>query len=140
MKPGSGFTTHQSVHGFTLIELMVVISIISILSIVGIVVYSSAQSKARDSVRKNDLNNLATALELYNQTKGFYFKGAGDAFYDDVDMKGFMNQSMPKDPQDSTVNYYYNSLYGLTYTLCAKLENESNSLCSAPNNYGVVPK
>lgn len=53
--------------GFTLVELLVVTSIIAVLSTIGITTYQEIQSKARDSVRKQDLNTLAIALELYYQ-------------------------------------------------------------------------
>ncbi len=51
--------------GFTLIELLVVISIISLLSSIILTSTMSARRKARDSVRKADLKQLVTALELY---------------------------------------------------------------------------
>ncbi len=52
-------------NGFTLIELLVAISIISILSSIGYISYSSAQVKAKDVKRKQDLRSIKTALELY---------------------------------------------------------------------------
>ncbi len=62
----------KSSAGFTLVELMVVVSIIAVLSLIGLVLYSGAQSKARDSIRKSDLNNLALALDIYYQKNGSY--------------------------------------------------------------------
>lgn len=58
--------------GFTLIELLVVISIIATLATIGAVSFSSLREKARDSVRKNDLKQLALALEVYRQANGKY--------------------------------------------------------------------
>ena len=127
--------------GFTLVELMVVLSIIAILSVVGIVLYSGAQIKARDSIRKNDLNNIATALELYKQSSTTLQYVIGNNIYV-ASMQAFMN-SIPDDPKGGP--YYYNSLDGSTYSLCAKLENLSdsdlNNLCTDNSyNYGVIPK
>lgn len=67
--------------GFTLIELLVVVSIIGVLAAVGFVSYSSAQSKARDSKRKQDLSSLATALELYYGVNKTYPAVPGDGYY-----------------------------------------------------------
>ncbi|MBI2593520.1 prepilin-type N-terminal cleavage/methylation domain-containing protein [Candidatus Daviesbacteria bacterium] len=53
--------------GFTLIELMITISIIAIISAIGLASYSQAQKLARDAKRKQDLRQVATALELYHQ-------------------------------------------------------------------------
>ena len=58
--------------GFSLIELMVVISIIAILSAI---VYSSlgaASPKARDVERQADVRNLQIAIEQYKQKNGRY--------------------------------------------------------------------
>ena len=53
--------------GFTLLELLIVISIIAILSVALILVLNPSESlkKARDSQRMADLNTLKTALAVY---------------------------------------------------------------------------
>lgn len=58
--------------GFTLIELLVVIAIIGILSSVVLASLNTARAKARDVVRKSDLKQLQTALELYYNSNGSY--------------------------------------------------------------------
>lgn len=63
--------------GFTLIELLVAISIIAVLSTIGLSTFSGVQKSARNSVRKNDLTTLATALEIYYQTTGKYLGNPG---------------------------------------------------------------
>jgi len=57
--------------GFTLIELLVVVAIIGILATVIVVNLSSAQGKARDAVRKNDLNTISQAMQLYYNQYGY---------------------------------------------------------------------
>lgn len=65
---------HSARHnrGFTLIELLVTISIIAVLTVIGLVSFSTAGAKARDSKRKDDLRNVAQALEIYLQANKHY--------------------------------------------------------------------
>jgi general secretion pathway protein G len=58
--------------GFTLVELLVVISIISILAAVLFASFSDARELARDEARKSSLKELQLALELYKSQNGTY--------------------------------------------------------------------
>ena len=58
--------------GFTLVELLVVISIIGILSAVIYASFGDARKIARDNIRKSDLKALQLALELYKAQNGRY--------------------------------------------------------------------
>jgi len=58
--------------GFTLIEILVVISIISILSAVIYASFGDARANSRDKVRKTSLKELALAIELYKSQYGVY--------------------------------------------------------------------
>lgn len=58
--------------GFTLVELLVVISIIGLLSSFAMVSLTSARMKARDALRKGDMAQLRTALVLYFDDNGRY--------------------------------------------------------------------
>lgn len=60
-----GFIAGNQEAGFTLIELLVVISIIGILSSFSVVALNSARIKARDALRKGDMAQLRTALNMY---------------------------------------------------------------------------
>lgn len=62
--------------GFTLVELLVVISIISLLSSVVVASVNSARAKARDARRVSDLRQIVTALEFYYDTYGTYPLGS----------------------------------------------------------------
>lgn len=62
-----------SKRGFTLIELMIVISIISLVAAFGLATnYRAAQKTARDGKRKSDLEQIRSALEMYYADKGYY--------------------------------------------------------------------
>ncbi len=65
-------TFKTKLRGFTLIELLAVIAIIGILAAIALVGISGATKRARDAQRKRDVDNLKTALELYNQDEGKY--------------------------------------------------------------------
>jgi prepilin-type N-terminal cleavage/methylation domain-containing protein len=59
-------------NGFTLIELLVVISIIGLLSSLAVVSLNSARIKARDALRKADMAQMRTALNLYYMDNNEY--------------------------------------------------------------------
>lgn len=64
------FINHRA--GFTLVELLVVISIIGLLSSIVLASLNSARTKARDVRRRADLKQLQLALELYFDANGSY--------------------------------------------------------------------
>lgn len=59
-------------NGFTLIELMVVISVIGLLASVILISLNSARAKARDTKRMSDIRQMQTVLELYYDKYGTY--------------------------------------------------------------------
>ena len=64
--------------GFTLIELLVVIAIIGLLTSIVLVSMQGSRTKARDSRRIQDLDQIRTALNLYYDTYGNWIEtGSG---------------------------------------------------------------
>lgn len=66
-------TAHKKFHrGFTLIELLIVIAIMGILAAAVLVAVNplKRQQQARDSGRKSDIGQIATALQAYSTTPG----------------------------------------------------------------------
>lgn len=64
--------------GFTIVELLVVISIITILSGLAITNFNSARITSRDARRREDLKNYSNALKQYRLTKGSYYLADSD--------------------------------------------------------------
>jgi prepilin-type N-terminal cleavage/methylation domain-containing protein len=58
--------------GFTLVELLVVITIIGLLAVLALAAFSSAKQKSRDALREADIKQIHTALELYYNEQGSY--------------------------------------------------------------------
>lgn len=65
------------VHGFTIVELLIVIVVIAILVAISIVAYIGIQESARDSQRQQDMNTITKALEMYYIDNGRYPSSTG---------------------------------------------------------------
>ena len=65
-------TGKRARRGFTLIELMVVMSLIVILASIGLAIYSTSVTRAKESVLKEDLFRMRDAIDQYYSDKGKY--------------------------------------------------------------------
>ena len=63
---------HRRGAGFTLIELMIVMSLIVILASIGLTVYTNSVIRAKESVLKEDLFRMRDAIDQYYADKGKY--------------------------------------------------------------------
>lgn len=72
MNKRSVYNTERSRNGFTLAEVLIVILIIAVLSGIALVFFRDVQKTARDSKRRQDLQNLQIALEAYHKKNGHY--------------------------------------------------------------------
>ncbi len=61
--------------GFTLIEVLMVISIMTLLSSIAMSSYKTTRAAGRDASRKANVNQVSKALEVYNLTQGSYPSG-----------------------------------------------------------------
>lgn len=131
--------------GFTLVELLVVIAIIGILTIISLASYTSTQVKARDSVRKSDLDSMSKALMMYYSDTGSFPDVTSDQLFGNknVGLTGsggtvYMRET-PKDPTNQgDYTYVYKVDSTLTkFNLFANLENKSDSECQQFNGKGI---
>ena len=63
---------HRRGAGFTLIELMIVMSLIVILASIGLTLYTNSVIRAKESVLKEDLFRMRDAIDQYYADKGKY--------------------------------------------------------------------
>ena len=99
---GSAFPARMSrknQRGFTLIELMIVITIIGILLSVAVVSYRQSVLHAKETVLKQDLFELRKAIDEYTYDK----KKAPQAL-DDLVTAGYLH-AIPKDPITDQPNW-----------------------------------
>jgi general secretion pathway protein G len=85
--------------GFTLIELIIVISIISILAAIAVVHYEHSVWRAREAVLRNDLFILRSSIDQYTLDKQ-----KAPQSLDDLVSAGYI-KSIPKDPITNEVDW-----------------------------------
>ena len=137
--------------GFTLLEMLVVISIIGVLAALVVPNFNVARERARDTQRKNDLKQMQKALELYRQDSvnssfpdattmnNTILAAIGNCWFPLTDgvviatvcsnKLPYMNK-VPGDPlsqASAPIPYIYTSTSGTSYTLCACLENKTDT-------------
>lgn len=140
----------NKIKGFTLVELLVVITILGILATIGLVAFASSQARGRDAQRKSDLKQIATALELFYSDYGIYpvsdtgkikacpysktnpeltatCSWGGTTAFEDIDAnsnpKTIYFRVLPKDPSKNSSYYYVTDTTLQKFQVFAHLEN-----------------
>ena len=105
---------HRTQSGFTLIELMIVMSIIGILATLAIPSFMVAIKHAREAVLKEDLQTMRAAIDSYTMDKQ-----KAPQSLDDLIQDGYL-KSIPEDPmthsKDSWVTDTSDAMYSLDET------------------------
>lgn len=108
--------------GFTLVELLVVISIIAILSVIGITVFSGGQKNTRDARRRADIDAIAKAYEVRYSNLGSY----GTTLIEDT---AFSGNKVPTPPEGGQYTIMQdNTTKGIK--VCAALEENPQRYCT----------
>ena len=115
--------------GFTIVELLVSITIIALLSTIGVTGYQAVSRGGRDALRKTDLEQIRSALEIYKSENNRYPLAPTPCV---ADLNTSYINPYPKDPKN--YKYCYIQRSNLTYELCAHLENgDTSDACDAAN-------
>ena len=123
--------------GFTLVELLVVISVIGILASIILVSFTGSQKQARDTQRKSDLRQYQLALENFaNKSNGLYPRRNSTVSANSTLCDDLVLTTCPSDPREGKDtafddNYKYQSNGILSdgtatasiYVLWGKIEN-----------------
>jgi len=113
--------------GFTIVELLIVVVVIAILAAISLAAYTNFQTRARDSLRSNDMASIMKALDLYYVDNGQYppsvtptgSVGGGWEISNDVaagrvfmqTLGEYVKAKIPIDPSNQgAINYRYISL------------------------------
>jgi len=93
--------------GFTLIEMLVVISLIGILAALILVSFAGSQKQARDTARKSDLKQYQTVLENFaTKNDSLYPSYTSTVLADDDLCEDLETGSCPYDPKNETPYLY----------------------------------
>lgn len=128
---------------FTIVELLIVIVVIAILAAISVVAYNGIQTRSRNTIRINDLKQMAKVVEMYKATNGQYpisgswaglcqTFGSNSAYIPGVSE---YYPTLPVDPRWKTPSdnrcYLYRS-DGVNYTILAWVSAEG--LCGDPGD------
>lgn len=133
--------------GFTLIELLIVITIIGILAVALVPKITQGPARARDVQRKADMQNIASALELYYSDTGTYPTVATGCTELDDELLSYLGGTFPEAPAGaaegtcgSTPGYYYEATgSGAGYIIAAAMETDADSYYCDVDLTGTPP-
>lgn len=125
--------------GFTLVELLIVVSIIAILIVIAIAIYRSQVAKARDARRKADMARIKVAVEEYEKDHNCYPPYVQCGIVPAQPIYPYLN-NVPCDP--ITNSSYFYEIPGMTcnswYRLYTKLDYSQDlgalPFCGGSNN------
>lgn len=119
--------------GFTLIELVVVISVIAVIVSLLPVSYKYIFNSSRDTVRKNELKQYQIALENYSLANEASYPSSTQTVRASVFLCNNLSLYLQKCPEDAKYSLdnsfsynYQSSLNGLNWVLWSRLEKEDN--------------
>ena len=94
-------------HGFTLIELMIVMALIVVLAGIGLATHTNGQTRAREAVLKENLFRMRDSIDQYSADKGAYPADLGDL------VTGMYLRAIPVDPFTSSADTWQTTMSDL---------------------------
>lgn len=136
----------KNISGFTLVELLVVISIIGVVVAMSLFGLAGARESARDARRKSDLELIRASIETYRSDCSLYPLAltsplvGTDAPPAICSTGNTYISTAPVDPLSPAQNYVYYS-DGIIYEVCAHLEQGTSAptvTCGGSSNCGAT--
>jgi prepilin-type N-terminal cleavage/methylation domain-containing protein len=127
--------------GFTLIELVVVVTIIAVLTVVAVVSFGGVNKKSRDSRRMADMEKIRIALEMAKQV-GSTYPAEDKAMTAPALVSGGYLTVWPTGPKNG--GYYYNRATAYSYFIDTTMEDSGSTNvapfagCDSVCNYRVT--
>lgn len=116
--------------GFTLIELLVSMGIVAVLTGMAAFNFNLSRVRARDVQRKNDMNQMQKALEVYKNDTGNYPGTAATNYTQAAQMlvtDGYLKKAFADPKIEDWVSYYYVWVDFKDYYLMTCLENTADT-------------
>jgi prepilin-type N-terminal cleavage/methylation domain-containing protein len=132
-----GVRVHRAQHGFTLLELLIVLTVIGILASIAIPIYFEQRQKAKDSAVKEGIHTIQLGIEKWVVDQHAQYPSDGQVGKNLPASEPIGNyvQFWPKNPfsaidmAEGTIagDYTYTQLDGgVSYTLAGHLHNSSS--------------
>jgi general secretion pathway protein G len=100
----------KSRQGFTLVEMLLVITIIGILAALVVPKMMGRSEQARDAAARADIASIKTALDAYEVDNGYYPRNIGELLQQPgnaVHWHGPYLEKVPQDPWGQNYNYIF---------------------------------
>jgi type II secretion system protein G len=132
---------HFLKQGFTLLELLIVISIIGILVTVATASYTSSQQKARNSRRMSDIKSIQNAAEQFYADNSSSYPSDQAAF---TATTTYLPSGWPQDPKNTSASprsYTYTHVASPEgFFVCAQMEGAvGNATAADGTGFPVTP-
>lgn len=120
--------------GFSLVEMLVVVSIIAILAGVGLSVFTGSNKKAHDAKQKADIESIRSSLELYKADSNGYPLTTANLIPNYL-------PAYPTPPAGGSYPYTSSgcTTYCSSYSVCATLEIDGSTYCGIPGGIVITP-
>lgn len=127
----SSLQFQKRVLGFTMIELLVVVTIMIVLTTIGLVSYRGATQNARNGKRATDIESVRSALVLYRADTGSY-PATSDFSAMLSAIASYYSAATLNDPINEAPHVYTYSSDGVTFEICYTQEpyvDSSDEIC-----------